>query len=142
MSYKNSLISIVLVGLGVVALMGAKTKQKKPAPQVHRFVLDVVGRVQTLELQNLKGKQVPIVITVDGGCSRRVKGQARWISRRGAVSEIDPDGEVVRAQELILTPQKGCNITIRLATPKRQFAWVRESGCIADCPLSDQPMRK
>jgi hypothetical protein len=131
----------VVLAAGVIAMCSPQVvlsaKSKAASGSKMSFKLDRVGRQQTLEV----GKRLPVVIKVDGGCSRNEKGSAKAVLSEGdGEIESDPDGEGHLVDEFIWTPRKGCHISIRLAASDQVYAWIRETGCDTDCPLSDEPM--
>jgi hypothetical protein len=146
------LMVLVLASIvGVGAALSSATGVSSPAQgrdgsgpvrsDTSRFTLEENGRQQNLEVGKRAGGTLDVAISVAGACSRREAGTAK--ARAGEVEvEVDPDGEGYPTDTFVLTSRDRCRITILLAAPDREYAWIRESGCASTCPLSSKPMAR
>lgn len=108
---------------------------------VLRFTLEENG--QSLELRNGVPEGFDVAVSVAGTCSRNEAGFAKVVQTEGDVDvAVDPDGEGHPTDTFALTARNECRVTIRLAAPERNYAWVRESDCATACPLSNKPMTR
>ena len=56
--------------------------------------------------------------------------------------EVDPDGEGHPTDAFVLTLRDKCRVTIRLAAPDRDYAWLREADCSTSCPLTGRALTR
>lgn len=144
-------LTLVLVLASTVTACGSGTEassaeQKRGAStpagaDVLRFTLVDNGREQSLEVRKQDAGTLDVGIAVAGGCARRETGLAKVIA--GAVEvEADADGEGYPTDSFVLTSPTSCRVTIRLAAPDREYAWLRESGCAPGCQLSSKAMAR
>ena len=121
----------------------ARAEPKIVSSDVLRFALDEKGRRQSLEVRKRDGGALDVTISVAGACSRTGTGLAKAVKAEGDVEvEMDPDGEGHPTDAFVLTSRDKCRVTIRLAAPERDYAWLRESDCATGCPLSNKPMTR
>ncbi len=152
---KQSPVTIVLVlACTVMAACGtapeasgppeqAPSKKPTASSDVLRFTREESGRRQSLELRKRDGGAFDVAISVAGACSRDETGTAKAVKTEGDGDvEVDPDGEGHPTDDFTLSAQGKCRVTIRLAAPERDFAWVRESGCSTSCALTSKAMTR
>jgi hypothetical protein len=122
----------------------AEQEKREPVAagsDVLRFTLEESG--QSLELRNVSDGGFDAAISVAGACSRTEAGFARAVTSEGDVDvEVDPDGEGHPTDTFALPPRNECQVTILLAAPGHDYAWLREADCATDCPLSGNPMTR
>jgi hypothetical protein len=119
---------------------------REPATQssdILRFIREESGRRQSLELRKRSGGGFDVAISVAGSCSRTEAGSAKAVKTEGdGEVRVDPDGEGHPVDTFALAARDKCRITIELADPERDYAWLRESGCSSACPLSTKAMTR
>jgi hypothetical protein len=121
----------------------AQPKATTKSSDVLRFVREEKGSRQSLELRKRSGGGFDAAISVAGVCSRTEAGAAKAVRTEGDVEvEVDPDGEGHPTDSFVLTGRDKCRVEIRLAAPDREYAWLRESDCATDCPLSRRAMTR
>ena len=110
-------------------------------PETLRFTLETDGRRQTLEARHRTTGELDVSIAVGGACSRQEAGVAKPDSRAGdAEVEVDLQGEGHATHTYSLVLRDECTVSIRIASPDRSHAWLREADCKTRCALSADPM--
>ena len=128
---------------GVSADQQAATTPENVNSTVLHFLREEKGRSQSLDLRKREGGGFDAAISVSGDCLRSETGSAKIIRSRGDPEvEVDPDGEGHPTDSFVLTTRTKCRIEIRLAAPERDYAWIRESECATDCPLTTKAMTR
>jgi hypothetical protein len=120
----------------------AQAAPKPASASAMRFTAEQGGRRQSLEIRKRDGG-LDVAIAVAGSCTRSETGVAKAVKSSGDVDiEEDAEGEGYPTDSFVLAARDTCRVTIRLAAPDRELAWLRESGCDAACPLSSVPMTR
>ena len=139
------LVTSTLLGACSSAPEASSTEQApKPGDEsadVLRFSREESGRQQSLELRKRSGGGFDVAIAVSGGCTRTETGSAKILEDEDEVEvEVDPKGGGHPTDGFTMTGKNKCQVTIRLAAPDPDFAWLRETDCSAECPLSSKAM--
>ena len=121
----------------------ARAESRIVSSDVLRFTHEENGRRQSLEVRKRDEGALDVAISVAGACSRGEAGPAKAVKAEGDVEvEVDPEGEGHPTDAFVLTSRDKCRITIGLAAPERDYAWLRESDCATGCPLSNEAMTR
>jgi len=119
----------------------ARAEPTTASSNVLRFILDVNGGRQSLEVRKRDASTLDVTISVTGACSRNETGAAKAVKDEGDGDvEVDPDGEGHPIDAFVLTSRGKCRVAIRLAAPERDYAWLRESDCASPCAVSNKAM--
>src|SRR5262245_52981193 len=137
MAKRTSLILIPVLAFTMVAayrfvpgLSSPEQARAESNPEVMRFTLEQNGRRQSLDVRKQAGGLLDVAISVAGACSRAEAGRAKAVAAEGDVEvEVDPDGEGRPTDSFVLTSGGECRVTIRLAAPEGDYAWLHESDC-------------
>ena len=106
-----------------------------------RFVSGNGEARQRLDVWERANGTLDVAIIIESPCLRSEDGLAQPVSVEGDMDiEVDPVGGGHPTDTFFLEPSPGCTIAVRLALGDRRYAWLRESGCVAACPFSEEPM--